>query len=206
MTDTLLWLTAIGSVATALFTAFLWIVAWRTLSGAKDQLELLTKQAVREGRPFVSAEVVPGLHGPGFWDLIVTNTGRTAAREIRFDFEEWTPQDDKDHITEHLLVYLNATHMLVPNARHRVLWRANDDPTTSMTAAGVPPRFNLGISYEDDQNTAYSDSFDFDVEVIGSVSPAPTQGPRVSSGNEKELANIERALRTLNTHVGELRR
>lgn len=205
MTDTLLWLTAIGSVATAAFTAFLWLVAWRTLSGAKDQLELLTQQAVREVRPFVSAEVLPGFHGTGCWDLVVSNSGRTAARNIRFEIEPWSPGDDKDHISEPLNAYLRAQHMLVPGARHRVMWRMNTLPELGLTEAGAGAQASLGIRYEDDLGQTYTDAFLFNLDIIGAITPSPSEGPS-ALGKDKELANIERALRTLNVHVGELRR
>lgn len=205
MDDTLLWLTAIGSVATALFTAFLWLVAWRTLFGARDQLGLLSKQAAREGRPFVSAEVVPGLHGGGFWDLVVKNYGRTAARNVRFEFESWEPVDPDDHITERLIAYLDAAHMLVPGAHHRVMWRMNEEPHAKRPAAGADARSSLGVEYNDDQGERFTDTFEFNLDVLGPVFPTPTSGPEVP-GAGKDLANIERALRTLNVHVGELRR
>jgi hypothetical protein len=88
MDEVLLWTTALGSLVTALFTAFLWLVAWETLGGAKDQLRLLRQQAEREGRPYVTLDVLPGLHGAWTWDLVVTNTGRTAAKGVTFTFEE----------------------------------------------------------------------------------------------------------------------
>lgn len=206
MDDTdLLWATAIGSVATALFTAFLWLVAWRTLSGARKQLSLLRAQAEREGRPYVTADVVPGLHGAGNWDLIVANTGRTAARDITFDFDDWAPKDSEDHITSSLLAYLRASHVLVPNARHRLHWRMNPDPQFGTTEAGADPSSRLTIKYADDQGQKYTDAFSFDVDLLGAASPVPTEGPK-AIGKDKDLARINQAIRTLSVHVGELRR
>lgn len=205
MDEILLWTTALGSLATALFTAFLWLVAWKTLGGARDQLRLLRQQSEREGRPYVTLDVVPGLHGAGRWDLVVTNTGRTAAKSVTFAFDEWAPKDGSDHITAGLQKYLCATHILVPGARHRLMWRSEDDPKSSMTEAGADASKRLTVNYQDDRGQDYVDDFDFDVGVLGVASPVPTEGPR-KQGAGNELANIEKEVRTLNVHVGELRR
>ena len=201
----LLWITAIGSVATALFTALLWLVAWRTLSGARTQLSLLRAQAEREGRPYVTADVVPGLHGPGSWDLVVTNSGKTAARDVSFDFDPWKPKDSDDHIIPSLVAYLQASHMLAPGARHRLMWRMNPEHDAGRTEAGADPKGRLTVKYSSDQGETYTDTFAFDVDLLGAASPAPTEGPK-AIGTDKELARIDQAIRTLSVHVGELRR
>lgn len=203
----LLWLAAIGSVATALFTAFLWLVAWRTLGGARDQLTLLREQAERDGRPYVMAEVVPGLHGAGSWDLVVTNSGRSMAIELQFLFDEWERRGESDYITDHLVKYLRQSEMLVPGARKRVMWRRELDGHIS--EAGAPETMKLTIRYRDEPGNQYQTEFIFALKSLGAAAPAPDEGRTRNGSNDdvsKNLADISHALRALNGHVGELRR
>lgn len=58
---------------------------------------------------------------------------------------------------------------------------------------------------QDDDSTEDTETYELDHATMTTVSPAPTDEPRRSeSGNE--LADIDRALRALAGHVGELRR
>lgn len=205
MDDFAIWLTAIGSIATAAFTGLLWWAALRTLGGAKDQLKLLREQSELEGRPYVTLDVVPGFHGPGNWDLVLANNGRTAANNLRFEFDKWAPKGHEDHITGPLQDYLSTTHTLAPGSRRRLLWRSEEVSQSSQEAAGADKSQELAVTYQDARGKTYTDTFAFDVEVLGPVSPAPTEGPS-KLGSGKELADINLAIRALSHHVGELRR
>lgn len=205
MEDALLWTTAIGAVVTALATIGLVVVATWTLGGAKRQLVLQTEQAEREGRPYVVAEVVPGLHGAGHWDLVVRNYGRTSARSVIISCADLRVRDDDDHISPHLIPYLATPRALAPGARERVMWRMDEDAYERLSQAGAPGKTSVDVTYCDDIGNEYTDTYSFDVNTLGAAAPVPTEGPS-AMGNGKELMNIERALRTLNAHVGELRR
>lgn len=63
------------------------------------------------------------------------------------------------------------------------------------------------VAYEDDSGKAYSESFAFDTDLLARVSPVPTEGARKGGSEQgRELMNIDRAIRSLAQHVGELRR
>lgn len=205
MDNAMLWVSAIGTVVTSIFTALLWLVAWKTLGGAHEQLRLLRTQVEREARPYIAADVVPGFHGPGHWDLVVRNYGRTAARNVRFAFDEWEPKDGDDYITDSLKSYLHACHTLVPGARHRVMWRHDANSSTQRTGAGADGLTWLDVSYDDDNGKQYTDRLAVDVELLGAATPAPTEGP-TRQGSGSELADINHAVRTLSMHIAELRR
>ncbi|MEE3851928.1 hypothetical protein VZC37_16420 [Gordonia sp. LSe1-13] len=134
MESVLPWVTAIGAGVTARATVGLALVAAATLGGAQTQLQLLREQAVREGRPYVVAEVVPGLHGAGFTDLVVANTGRTIAHDVTVDVGPLTKRNGDDHISDALHRYLSTPRTLAPGARHRVMWRM--EPHSRMSEAG----------------------------------------------------------------------
>lgn len=205
MSIALLWAAAIGSIATAVFTGLLWFVAKAALEGTKQQLTLLVKQAERDGRPYIAADVVPGLHGPGAWDLVVTNNGKSAARNVRYSFDDWDAKGDDDRITDRLKRYLRMPHLMVPGARHRVMWRTVHIRNSETIAAGMDASAGITITYDDDRGKSFSDHYDFDVEALSAASPAPAEGS-AKIGTGRELANIDLAIRNLSMHLGELRR
>ncbi|WGY04330.1 hypothetical protein QI633_11290 [Nocardioides sp. QY071] len=204
MTNVLLWVTAISTLGTGIATVGLVVVAQRTFGGAADQLRLLQEQAQRDSRPYVTVRAVPGLHGAGFWDLVVENFGKSAAYEVTVDAGPITPRDANDHISERLADYLATPRTLVPGARERVMWRSEDAPSMGVTESGAPAAVTCRLSYRNEQLDQFEETYPLDLMGYGAVVPMPTEGPR-ASGTGKELANIEKALRTLNVHVGELR-
>lgn len=207
MTEFLLWVTAVGAIATAGFTGLLWWVAKGTLGGTNTQLGLLREQAERDGRPYVTLDVVTGLHGIGAWDLVVANSGRSLALDVKFDFDDWQSAGEGDYITKNLIPFLRESQTLVPGARKRAMWRSERD--SGSTEAGAPEHITLTAKYSDELQKQYSTEFHLDLRAIKSVAPAPQEGARttgVSKDANKSLADIDHALRTLNAHVGELRR
>ncbi|MGU3432608.1 hypothetical protein ACNHUS_06275 [Actinomycetes bacterium M1A6_2h] len=205
MEDILLWVTAVGAAMTAAATIGLVVVAHRTLGGARGQLALLREQAEQERRPYVIAELVPGLHGPGSTDLVIANLGRSLARWVLVDIGPLAKRNDDDHISDALGRYLTTPKLLVPGARQRVMWHNVGNPESERSDAGVPGIVSARITYSDDGGTRYSETYELNIAHMTSVSPVPTTGPRrVGSGNE--FADIDHALRALAGHVGELRR
>lgn len=195
-------LTAIGTGFTALATIGLWLVAWRTLGGARDQLRLLQEQAKAEARPYVVLEVVPGLHPAPAMDLVVRNTGRSMARDVVLETMPWASRGETDHITERLLAFMKAPRLLAPGSRLRVMWSYEKDGKP----AGAPTRQSVAAVYRDDAGVEYRDEYSFVLDELLAASPVPTSGPRVTSGEDRALQNIDRAVRTLSEHVAELRR
>lgn len=192
MTTTIALIAALAALVTALSAAW--------------QVRLLRQQMSDDSRPYVVVDVLPGFHGPGSWDLTLHSTGKSAARRVRITTEPtaWDPLNPSDDITAPLLKYLNKERDLPPGARHRVMWRGT---TSGNGHAGAPPAATVTVTYEDDAKKTYKDAFTFDIDVLAEISPVPTEGPRVGNSEEgQELRNIDRAIRTLAQHLGELRR
>lgn len=205
MNDALAWVTAIGAVVTAAATIGLVVVACWTLGGAKGQLTLLREQAERERRPYIVADLVPGLHGAGSTDLVIANVGRSLAREVLIEIGPLAKHNNNDHISDALDKYLTTPKILVPGARHRVMWHHVGNADSGRLDAGVVGSVSARITYTDDGGTEYTETYELDIATMTAVSPVPTDGPR-RSGNDNELADIDHALRALAGHVGELRR
>ncbi|GCE44917.1 hypothetical protein Rhow_000543 [Rhodococcus wratislaviensis] len=168
-------------------------------------MTLLREQAEQERRPYVVADIVPGLHGPGSTDLVIQNLGRSIARGVLVDIGPLSKRNDKDHISDPLGRYLTNPQILVPGARHRVMWHHVGNPETGQADAGVPGTVPARITYTDDNGIEYSETYELGIANMTSVSPVPTTGPR-RSGSNSELADIDHALRAIAGHVGELRR
>lgn len=200
--DMALLISAVGTIGTAIATLGLWLLAWRTLGGARDQLQLLQEQAKAEARPYVVLEVVPGLHPPPAMDLVVRNTGRSMARNVVLETGHWDPREESDYITERLQAFMRTPRLLAPGSRVRVMWSAEDDETT----AGAPAAQSVTAVYSDDMGVEYRDQYDFVVDELIAASPVPSTGPRATSGGDKHMRNIDHAIRRLSAHVAELRR
>ncbi len=202
------WLTACAAILTAAATSLLAGFAFTAFRASVAQLKLLSADSARQTRPYVNIDLSPGLHGNGFWDITIENLGRSIARDVRIDAGPLKPRDAEDHISGRLAEFFARPVTLPPGARRRVMWRMEADERR--TVAGADSNVTVNVTYSDDQENRYADNFNVAVEGYGPVAPSPTTGPQVSGGSrtkgEESLANIERALRTLNTHVGMLRR
>jgi hypothetical protein len=201
------WLTTFAAIATAIATSFLALFAFTAFRASVKQLKLLSADSKRQTRPYVNIDLSPGLHGAGFWDVTIENVGRSIAREVRVDAGPLSARDADDHISDALAAFFARPLSLPPGARRRVMWRMEADERR--TVAGADSDVTVKVTYSDDRGETYADTFNVAVERYGVVAPSPTVGPSLTSSNrtkgEESLANIERALRTLNTHVGMLR-
>lgn len=200
-------LAALGGLITAVATCFLAYFAFTTFSTALRQLELMSQDSDRQTRPYVTVDLAPGLHGSGHWDLTIENTGHSPARHVTIDAGALEPRDDEDHISEKLSTYLRDPFTLHPGTRRRLMWRT--EAREGRNEAGGSAHTDITVGYKDDREVEFLDTFTISPGVYGPISPAPTKGPKLEGSSrtkaEASLANIERALRTLNHHVGMLR-
>lgn len=197
------------------------VSAWATAAGvlvgliaalaALRQLRMISRDSRDRTRPYVQLDVVPGLQGPGSWDLVIENRGASTAHDVRIDAGTLEPVTDEDHIAHALAVYLATSRTLVPGARRRLMWAFNL-PDRGVRA-GVLEGRTARVSYRDEQgmrrwrpSKPFENKF-FLEDVTGTAAgiyPAPTEGRTTGSG--EHLKNIDLAVRNLGAHVGELRR
>lgn len=202
------YLVVIGTLGTAIATFLLALFAARAFRASVAQLKLLSADSARQTRPYVYVDVLPGLHGHGFWDLKIKNVGRSSARDIVVDAGALKPKDKADHISEPLRTFLSKPFMLPPSTHRRVMWRMEADEKFDRTVAGVDQKCTIKVVYSDDQGQIFDESFDVDLSAYGIVTPLPTQGNETvntSKSAEHTLQDINKAVRALNVHVGYLR-
>lgn len=195
--------------------------AWATAAGvlvglvaalaALHQLRMISRDSHDRTRPYIQLDVVPGLQGPGSWDLIIENRGASAAHDVRIEAGTLEAADDEDHIVGPLAVYLATPRTLVPGARRRLMW-AYHLPERKIRA-GVLEERTVEVSYRDEQGMRrrrrrdpYKERFLLEdvTDTAAGIYPAPTEGRASTSGDP--LKDINLAVRSLGTHVGELRR
>lgn len=166
-----------------------------------EQTERDSRAAVR---PYVYASLVPGLWGATACDLQIQNFGKTPARELLIDADSW-PESSDEHVLK-LKRFCETPHTLPPGASHRLLW--HDSRTWGDgKPLGQHEVVDITLSYSDDNGDSWTEAYRCDVPLLMQVEPSPTEGPTsVGSGHEKLLKDIGHALRTLNFHVGSLRR
>lgn len=206
--------TLIATWVTAGATVFLAVYAYSTAAAAKKTLEESRRASLLSARPYVAVSVVPGLQGPGRWDLLLENTGKSLARNVRIDVLDGAEPRAEGHFGEHLKRWLSETHTLAPGARVRVMWRWSEKREGSKADEdGMPASTRVMASYQStDGRESYGEGevYELVTDLLGVASPAPQQGSEAlpgSSGRDIQALNdINFAIRALNTHVGELRR
>jgi hypothetical protein len=211
------WLAAYAALATAILSLGLLVgavLAWRVAKATLDQSKAahrqMEKDSVEQTRPYVYAHLVPGLAGTSTWDLLITNTGKSTARELLIDCDPWPEIDDE--LTGPLRKMFSTPQSLPPGVSLRTMWKLGlgenerwADGTTD--PAGIASGATLRLTYtsDDASKPSYRDVYRLDDSVIG-MTPVPSTGPAAKPGltaAEKDLHNV---LRAATLHLGELRR
>lgn len=166
----------------------------------------------RANRPYLWADLVHSTTGAPCWDLVIRNTGRTMAYDIRIDADPWP--DPGDSLADDLRTHLTRPFDLPPDTSVRFTWRIaheHDRPDNPDQPAGMPPEVTLTLHYRGDDPAMepFTDTRFLDAPTRAGIIPAPSEGSTVDSTSdpiEKTLKNIDYAIRGLSSHLGELRR
>lgn len=197
------WLTALGTIALAVLALTAWQTAIRTLNQMREDSQEKREDSARATRPYVHVELVPSLHHGPAWDLVLANTGRTTARELRVTVDgDPYPSDQVGEVLEGAL---HRTFLLVPGARLRMMWRREGSEANKIEPTGMPLKVTLRVAYADDAGETYGDQFDLDLEGVGRAVPMAATGEAIQ-GRDYDLRNVRLGIDALSKHVGELRR
>jgi hypothetical protein len=181
-------LVAWSALGTALFTAALVAmaaVAWHTAKATLTASEKASRAAekandqarddsVRQTRPYVYVEVVPGLAGVGCFDLRIANVGKSPARDLVLGFDAWPAHND-DGVVESLRELFDTPRTLPPGCSLRVMWRLPEDALP----VGIKSDGRVTVRYasDDPSRPMYEDAFDVMVERSG-LWPVGEEGPK----------------------------
>ena len=207
--------TVTASWATALLTLGLLVAAVLTARVAIRTLKQMEHDSVAQSRPYVHAQLSPGLTGLGTWDLIIKNAGQSAARNVTATLSAWP--EKKDFIVEALETMFLTPQTLPPGNHLRTFWymRAQkggylEDPETGekFNSHGLPDRTKITLRYEDDAMPprVYHDEYDLSTETIG-MTPVSTTGPNAPKDMvDPDAKALYKILGYIVRQIGELRR
>lgn len=226
--STLTWadqMIAWASLGTAAFTLLLAVMAfgaWRTAKktlhasqeasqaateasrAAREANEQARIDSVRQTRPYVYVEIVPGLASKQSYDVHITNCGRSSARQLTLDFDSW-PEALDDVATATQLLF-KTPRTLPPGASIRAMWRLMGDFDDGTTEAGSGVFGTITAKYrgDDPSEDEYTDSFEVLLDQSGHW-PLPESG-----SNADHLTGDARAFyrlgQVLVRRIGELGR
>lgn len=131
------WVMAFGTVGLVVVGAVAAWAAARTWTQARED-------SAAQTRPYIWADLLPGVHGVQCFDLVIRNTGRTAAASLSITLPELPEVTSEDDATYRKTIQdgLAALTSLPPGAFRRMLWINGQD-----SAAGMPNQVDLRITY-----------------------------------------------------------
>lgn len=197
-----------AAIATAALTLGLLVVAifafraakgsWKAATEANRQME---RDSREQSRPYVTAQILPGLAGITTWDLKITNTGRTVARHLTMDYDQWPTKNEGggealetwDSLSRGLHTMFTTPRTLAPGASLRVMWLLDRGPDEDIERS------------DDPKAGTYNDSFEVMIENSGSW-PVPEDGPNPPEGLGKLAKRADELMQVLIRRVGELGR
>lgn len=193
-------LSAWSTFATAVLTLailLMAVAAWRTGKGAlvaardaseaakasADAARASNEQArldsIEQTRPYVYAEITPGLTGTEAWDIRITNVGKSAARQLTLEYDRW-PQSPDD-VGSALRDLFHTPRTLPPGCSIRAIWRIEGNFDDGSKEAGLGRDGEIRVAYTsaDPSQPQYTDTFDVMIEKsglwpVGEAGPDPT--------------------------------
>lgn len=211
------WWSAAGSLFTAVLTLGLLIgayAAWRTAKASLDQAKEAHIQvkldSIEQTRPYVFAHLVPGLGGGGSWDLILRNSGHSAAVDLTIRTLDLPTEDDL--IVDKLREMFQTPRTLPPQVTIRSFWRIEPTPGSYRTDGGpevdgMPKTARLTLCYtsSDPSHPRYEDTYVVSTDAIG-LTPLASTGPHPSSKLTPGEASLHKMLGRIVQSISELRR
>jgi len=161
-------------------------------------------------RPYLSVDVVPSLAGVPAVDVVLVNSGRTAARDVRLEvvgapFEE---RFAGDQITPAMGRAFASGFDIAPASRRRYYWHFPATPTASPSGEmGAPAVGEILLRYQwrpegDAAIRHYEERYSYNLADLLRLTPVPFSGSRADTGSNRFERNVEHALRAIAQNVG----
>ena len=149
--------------------------------------EQARRDSIAQTRPYVFVEILPGLAGLSCYDIRITNTGKSSARQLRVDFSPW-PEHEDDIVTS-LRQMFETSRTLPPGASIRSFWRIETNKSQNGQEMGMPKTGTLRVFYSSDDEVCpkYSERYEVLISNSG-LWPVPEGGPNPDFSSDcKEL-------------------
>lgn len=109
----------LGLLVAAVWAGFTAVSAMRASKAASNAAaeanEQMKLDSIAQTRPYVYADIVPSLAGRRHFDLRITNVGKTAARNLHIQFDNWP--EKIDDVAEHVKILLRLNELCLLAAR-----------------------------------------------------------------------------------------
>jgi uncharacterized protein YbdZ (MbtH family) len=163
--------------------------------------------------------IVPSLAGQGALDLVLTNTGTTAATNVRFELVngEFGLSADDGHIGPHLRTFFDTPFELAPATKMRLFWHLPERPAERSNkpgAMGAPTSGEIRATYGRDVDgqpgpQTYVTNHRYDFSLWPKITPEAWTGAKNEGSSDDyitHLKNINFGLRAIAHHLGETTR
>ncbi|MDD1385469.1 MULTISPECIES: hypothetical protein [Curtobacterium] len=218
--------TWIGAIATAVGVVVAIIaigLTYRQVRLTAKQLRHASVQAAQDSedrtRPYVAMNIVPSIASSGALDLVITNTGATAATNVRFELvdAQFGLSDDDTRVGPDLRDFFSTPFELAPGARMRLFWHLPEstaDHSDKPGAMGAPVTGELRATYSRDVDgrpgtQEYVTKHHYDFTLWPKITPQAWTG-KTNEGSPSDslthLKNIAFGIRAVAHHLGETNR
>lgn len=212
------WVSAIATVAGVVVACVAIALTLVQVRSTAKELRMTARRQADDSeertRPYVSVDVVPSLAGPPAIDLVLVNSGRTVARDVRLEvvgapFEE---RFAGDQITPAMGRAFASGLDVAPASRRRFYWHFPSEPTASPSdEMGAPAHGEILVRYQWQPEGAaevqfYEDRYSYNLDDLLRLTPVPFSGPKADTGNNQYERNVEHALRAIAQNVGDANR
>mgnify|MGYP000876967744 FL=1 len=179
-----------SSLATAIFTLGLLVAAvWAGLTAvsamraskaasdaAAEANEQMKLDSIAQTRPYVYAEIVPSLAGAGHFDLRIMNVGKTAARNLYVQFDNWPKEIDD--VAQQVKILFETERTLPPGCSIRTYWHLEGNFSDGTTEAGMPKEGKIELFYGSDDPAAPQYQEQYEILMFRSgIFPVAEDGP-----------------------------
>ncbi|MBD8702837.1 hypothetical protein [Frigoribacterium sp. CFBP 13712] len=214
------WIGAIATAAAVIVAIVAISLTYRQVRLTAIQLRDASVQAAQDSedrtRPYVTMNIVPSIARQGALDLIVTNTGATAATNVRFELlgDGFGLSDDDTHVGPGLRDFFSTPFELAPGAKLRLFWHLPEsraERSDKPGAMGAPVTGELQATYSRDVDgqpgsREYVTKHRYDFTFWPKITPQAWTGKHnegSSSNPLTHLKNIDFGVRAIAHHVGE---
>ena len=162
------------------------------------------RDSIEQTRPYVFAELIPGLAGESTYDIRISNVGKSSARNLSLTFSNWPEKSDE--LIEEIRILFETSRTLPPSCSIRSMWRLEGNFSDGRKVVGAPTQGTIGVTYtsDDPSGPEYADEFQFDLKGMG-MWPVSSGGPD-PNGLEGQYKKFYKLGQTIARNIRDLSR
>lgn len=149
-------------------------------------LEHLRADSAAQTRPYVHARLERSMGANQGTDLIISNVGRSTARDLCMEIDRWPSREDD--LTKALRKMMDWQRDLPPGTQLRTFWDMDATKTKTDGNLGIQEPVVMRLTYRGDDKTMpeFEDEYPLDMSING-MTPLGWEGSKAS--NQGPVAN-----------------